>query len=82
MLKNGLARICGIQPGYEGLNIKPALPSSWNKVSIKRVFRGAEFNIEIVKGKKNKIIVNGKESSLPTVNIEPETSDEISLNIL
>jgi cellobiose phosphorylase len=39
---------CGIQPDYNGLRIDPCLPSSWPKISVKRRFRGATYEIEIL----------------------------------
>jgi len=73
MLKNGLSRICGIQPGYQGLDIKPSLPSCWDKISVKRVFRGTTFNIEISRGINNKWVINQKECALPIKNVEKKT---------
>ena len=72
MFKNGLSRICGIQPVYDGLDIKPNLPSAWDNVQVKRVFRGATFNVEInriAKGENTSIEVNGKAAILPIKNI-------------
>ncbi len=39
--------IIGLQPEYDGLSIKPMLPKAWDKVSVRRVFRGAVYNITI-----------------------------------
>ncbi len=37
----------GLKGNREGLIIKPQLPSDWHEVEVKRIFRGAELNIEI-----------------------------------
>ncbi len=37
--------ILGIQPGYEGLHIKPCIPSSWEGFQVKRDLRGAEYEL-------------------------------------
>jgi len=57
--------ILGIQPDYNGLKIDPCIPSDWKKFSVKRRFRGKNFNIEVKndtgvqKGVK-KLTLNGK----------------------
>ena len=38
----------GIQADYSGLAIRPCLPSSWDKSTIKRVFRRATYNITLL----------------------------------
>jgi cellobionic acid phosphorylase len=43
----------GIRGDTEGLRIEPQLPSSWPKASVTRYFRGAEFDIEIVRKPEN-----------------------------
>jgi cellobiose phosphorylase len=37
----------GIQPDYDGIRFDPKLPSQWNEVSAKRIFRGKDFQIKI-----------------------------------
>ena len=84
MLKNGLSRVCGVKPVYDGLDIKPNLPSEWDEVEIKRVFRGATFNIEIIrtaKGEGNFVEINGKTGSLPIKNIVPGKEYNIKVKI-
>ncbi len=39
----------GLKGNREGLSIKPQLPSDWQEASVKRIFRGAELNIDIKK---------------------------------
>ncbi len=56
--------ILGIQPHYDGLLIDPCIPSDWKNYKVKRKFRGAEYEIEVMnKNGRNKgvskISVNG-----------------------
>ena len=43
--------ILGIKANWEGLSIKPCLPSDWQEVKVTRVFRGCRYNITIKSGK-------------------------------
>ena len=57
--------ILGIRPEFDGLCIDPCIPDYMKEFSVKRTFRGAEYNIHIdnssgsQKGLKS-LIVNGK----------------------
>ncbi len=39
--------ILGIKPGYDCLLVDPCIPSSWDGFRAMRVFRGAEYSIEV-----------------------------------
>ncbi|HEX5056163.1 MAG TPA: glycosyl transferase [Gammaproteobacteria bacterium] len=39
--------ILGVRPDYDGLRVEPCIPREWKGFSVKRVFRGAVYNIEI-----------------------------------
>jgi cellobiose phosphorylase len=39
--------ILGIKPDYEGLRIDPCVPKDWKRFSIKRVYRGATYQIDV-----------------------------------
>jgi cellobiose phosphorylase len=39
--------ILGIRPDYEGLQIDPCIPSSWDTFTVKRVFRGSTYFITV-----------------------------------
>ena len=41
----------GVRPQYDGLLIDPVLPSSWEHASLRRAWRGAEYEITITKPK-------------------------------
>lgn len=53
----------GIRPDYDGLIIDPCLPSNFDKVSIKRIYQGQLFDIEIVRNGHRKLVVDGFEVS-------------------
>ncbi len=40
--------ILGIRPGYDGLNVDPCIPPEWSGFTVRRQFRGAIYNIEVV----------------------------------
>lgn len=52
--------MCGIQADINGLKISQCFPKEWNKVTVKRQFRKAIYNITFEKSQENKIIVDGK----------------------
>ena len=39
--------ICGMHPSPDGIAIEPCIPSSWEKFTITKVFRGKELNITV-----------------------------------
>jgi cellobiose phosphorylase len=43
--------ILGIRPEIDGLVIDPCIPSPWERVLVRRSFRGARYNIEILNPK-------------------------------
>ncbi|AFN75331.1 glycosyltransferase family 36 [Melioribacter roseus P3M-2] len=57
--------ILGLQPDYYGIKISPCIPSYWNKVSVKRIFRKKLLDITILNNNKKEcgvkqIILNGE----------------------
>jgi cellobiose phosphorylase len=42
-----LEYILGVRPTLNGLLIDPCIPKGWKKFKVKRIFRGAVFNIEV-----------------------------------
>ncbi len=70
--------ILGIHRDFEGLRIDPSIPKKWKKCFVRRPFRGAIYNIEILnpKGKESgvkELFVDGK---LIEGNIVPAFSDK------
>jgi cellobiose phosphorylase len=43
----GTEYLVGVKRDYEGLRIEPCIPSKWDKVKIRRPFRGAVYEVEI-----------------------------------
>ena len=73
--RDGLDYILGVRPDYEGLIINPSIPSAWDGFRVKRKFRDAWYEIEVINpnhvehGVKS-ITVNGSEikgNALPVV---------------
>jgi cellobiose phosphorylase len=57
--------ILGLQPDYHGIKISPCIPSYWNKVSVKRIFRKKLLDITILNNNQKEcgvkqIILNGE----------------------
>ena len=44
--------ILGVKATWKGIEINPCLPSSWDKVTVTRVFRDCKYNITIEANKK------------------------------
>ncbi len=44
-------RLLGVRPTYEGLLIDPCLPAEWERASLRRAWRGAEYEVVITKPK-------------------------------
>lgn len=53
--------LLGVKPDFNGLKLQPCLPESWNGAKIKRTFRGAEYQIELIASDKNSLVVDGAE---------------------
>jgi cellobiose phosphorylase len=56
--------ILGIRPDYEGLLVDPVLPASWGGFFMRRVFRGATYEISVFKepgttGRVSRLVVDG-----------------------
>lgn len=61
----------GIKPDYDCLIIDPKLPAEWENVSVNRVFRGKNFNIDIYRSSVKNICIelNGQDISGNTMNL-------------
>ena len=49
--------IIGIKADFSGLRIEPSLPDDWKTVTVKRMFRGAEYNITLKKTEGDTILM-------------------------
>jgi cellobiose phosphorylase len=60
MFRVGTEWILGVRPDWDGLLIRPCLPRHWPRVRMRRSFRGATYEIEIERGRRDEIRVDGK----------------------
>ncbi len=72
--------ILGIRPEYDGLLIDPCIPPEWNGFTVRRKFRGAIYNIEILNPEhKSKgvweITVDGKKVESALIPVFPEGTE-------
>jgi cellobiose phosphorylase len=63
--KAGLEWILGVRPAFDGLVIDPCIPSAWDGFKMRRLFRGALYEIEVknpehVNGGVKEILVDGE----------------------
>ncbi len=70
----------GVKPTFEGLKIAPCITNEWDKVSIKRKFRGTTYNIIIDNTARcgtrvKEIYLNGKKVDGDTVLASGENAD-------
>jgi len=70
LFKAGVEWILGVRPAKEGLIIDPCIPPSWKGYTVKRIFRGAEYRIEVKNPDKvgsgiKEIFVNGEKLEIP-----------------
>ncbi|WFB35204.1 hypothetical protein P3T73_13645 [Kiritimatiellota bacterium B12222] len=62
MFRSILEYFCGITLNYKGFEIKPCLPSTWDRVEVTRNLRGKTYRITIVKTTEGyDIDINGKQ---------------------
>jgi cellobiose phosphorylase len=68
--------ILGIQPQYDGLEIRPVVPSDWNGFEAVRKYRGVRYEISIHrKGPGNKVVLVVDGKPIPGTIIPLPTSD-------
>ncbi|MFP4521864.1 MAG: GH36-type glycosyl hydrolase domain-containing protein [Fibrobacterota bacterium] len=77
-------QILGIKPDYDGLLIDPCLPKSWKQYSVKRIFRGTEYNITVknpdgVSGGVQEITVNGEKQTSPLIKATDAKKAEVEV---
>ncbi len=71
--------ILGVKASFEGLEINPSLPSTWDHVTYKRLFRNATYNFTFKKALVKGITVDSK---LISGNIIPDFNDGLDHNIV
>jgi len=72
--------ILGIRPEYEGLTVDPCIPSDWGGFTVRRMFRGAVYNIEVVNPERKskgvwEITVDGRKVDSCILPVFPEGTE-------
>jgi len=66
--------LLGIRPELDGLRVKPCLPEDFDNVTIRRLYRGAVYNITITKDKEKGLWVDGKKAASDVIPAAPAGS--------
>jgi cellobiose phosphorylase len=77
--------ILGIRPALDGLEIDPALPSSWEGFSAQRTFRGVNYHILVERrgpGRSVQLIVGGQPLAGKLVPLPPEGTESVQVRAL
>jgi cellobiose phosphorylase len=67
--------ILGIRPSHNGLTIQPVIPTEWSGFTAQRMYRGAMYNIVVVRrgpGNGIQMVVNGQAVPGSTVPLPPD----------
>jgi len=72
--------ILGIRPEYDGLLVDPCIPPEWNGFTVRRKFRGAVYNIEVINPEHRskgvwEITVDGKKVESCILPVFPEGTE-------
>ncbi|MHC1731291.1 MAG: glycosyl transferase [Bacteroidales bacterium] len=72
--------ILGIRPDYDGLLVDPCIPPDWGGFTVRRKFRGAVYNIEIINPERKskgvwEITVDGKKVDSCILPLFPEGTE-------
>ena len=77
---NASQYILGVYPDFDGLRMRPCIPSDWKEFSVRRVFRGAVYNITVknpdgLEGGNVAITVNGEPIEGSVIPPQPKGSE-------
>jgi cellobiose phosphorylase len=74
--------ILGIQPTYDGLEVKPVVPERWSGFKASRLYRGARYEITVQRvGKGNAVSLEVEGKSIPGTVIPLPEKDVNTLRI-
>lgn len=59
LIHAGIEKILGVQAEFDGLHICPRVPEEWNEYSVKRLYRGREFELTFHRGEEKGIYSKG-----------------------
>ncbi|HTK31309.1 MAG TPA: glycosyl hydrolase family 65 protein [Candidatus Saccharimonadaceae bacterium] len=51
--------LLGVRPEWDGLRVQPCLPAGWNGFRMRRRFRGATYRIDVKRGDRDEVRVDG-----------------------
>ena len=71
--------ILGVRPTLDGLQVAPVIPSSWQGCKVQRVFRGVTYHIEVRRGEKPGVWVDGKPIEGSIVPLPPQGTREVQV---
>lgn len=74
--------ILGIRPTFDGLEVKPVMPSAWNAFEAVRSFRGIRYQISVKRegsGNRVSLEVNGKPIEGATIPIPEAGTDRVQV---
>lgn len=78
----GVQHILGVRPSFEGLNVAPVIPQSWDGFKLTRRFRGVNYHIAV---KNNagaaKVVVDGKEVEGTLVPLAAEGVTDVNVEV-
>ncbi len=77
--------ILGIRPAFDGLEIAPVFPQNWKRFSVKRIFRGVCYHIQVERtgaGNSVSLSVNGKPIDGTLVPTPPPGTRDIEVQAL
>ena len=77
---NASQYILGVYPDFDGLRMRPCIPSDWKEFSVRRVFRGAVYNITVknpdgLEGGNVAVTVNGEPIEGSVIPPQPKGSE-------
>lgn len=78
--------ILGIRPTFDGLEISPAIPASWDGFKVTRVYQGVTYHINVTNPKHvstgvEKVTVNGKQAKGSLIRAEAG-SGEVNVEVV
>lgn len=63
LLRAGFDRMLGMQADFDGLRIKPSIPSHWDSLEARRTFRGQQYHVafkRVERGESPSVAVEGR----------------------
>ena len=60
LIHGGFEKILGVEAGLDGLHICPHVPEDWKEYSVRRLYRGREFDLTFRRGEEKGIYSDGK----------------------